>query len=419
MPDIRTLPNGVTLVADPDPHCLSAAYGIFVRAGSSVEHPEQHGLAHVIEHMVFKGSQNLSGPEIAGAIDDLGGDLNAYTAKEFTAYYSRVLPHRGEAALNLLGELALRPRFDAADLARERQVIIEEIRLTEDTPDELVHDLLEGAVFRGHSLSSPVLGTVETVNSFDADDVLSFYRAHYHAENMIVSAAGAVESAQFFAQAKSLFSEIPSGRRAARVPSPVVARGLEVRDRPAGELHMTLGGPSMALSDPGIYALQILLSILGGGPSSRLFQRLREETGISYSVYAYDALYSVAGMFGIYVDLAPESLRQAVAIIYDTLEELRANTVTSEEIRRAKEQVSAGFVLGLETAYNRMERNGGSLMLLGRIPSIEEVQEAIRDVSERDVMNIARDILRPERLSLAVVGPWPEGVPVEDWTSLS
>jgi len=419
LPEIHTLSNGVTLVAEANAHQMSAAYGVFVRAGSLHEHPEQQGIAHIIEHMVFKGTRNMSGQEIAWAIDGLGGDLNAYTAKEFTAFYSRVLPHRQDAALELLAELTVRPRFDPTDLARERQVVVEEIRLSEDTPDELVHDLLEAEVFKGHALSGPVLGTVETVNSFDADDVLSFYRAHYRGENIVVSAAGRVDVDHFFHQGERLFSQVAGGSQPPLVATPRLVRGLEVRDRPASELHLTLGGPAAPLADPSIYAVQMLLAVLGGGPSSRLFRRLREDAGISYSVYAYDALYSMAGLFGIYMDLAPESLREAVGILYDTLEELRQEEVAAEELMRAEEQVSAGFILGLETAYNHMERNAGSLLLLGRIPGPNEVLEALRSVSADDVRRVAEDILQPDRLSLAAVGPWPEGATVEDWTSLS
>jgi len=417
--EIRTLPNGVTLVAEPDPKHMSQAYGVFVRSGSSLEHPEQQGIAHVIEHMVFKGTENRTGQEIAWAIDDLGGDLDAFTSKEFTAYYSRVLPQSGPKALDLLADLALAPRFDEADLERERQVVVEEIRLAEDTPDELVHDLLEGEVFKGHALSGPVLGTEEAVRSFDADDLISFYRAHYRGENIVVSAAGAIDVDTFFRRAESLFHAVPKGARPNRVVKPAITRGLEVRDRPAGELHLTLGGLALPLSDPSVYAVQLLLAILGGGPSSRLFRRLREETGISYSVYAYDALYSVAGLFGIYMDLAPESLRQAVGILYDTLEEVRLETVTRKELRRAQEQVATGFVLGLETPYNLMEQNAVSLLLLGRIPGVKEVLRQVRAVTPADVADVARAILHPDRLSLAAVGPWPEEVPVEDWTSLS
>lgn len=419
MPEIHTLPNGVTLVADPEPKQMSQAYGIFVRAGSSLEHPEQQGIAHVIEHMVFKGTDNLSGQEVAWAIDDLGGDLDAYTSKEFTAYYSRVLPHRGPAALDLLADLVLNPRFDETDLERERQVVVEEIHLAEDTPDELVHDLLEGEVFKGHALSGPVLGYEETVKSFDTDDIVSFYRAHYRGENIVVSAAGAIDPDVFFRRAEGLFRSVARGARPRQVAEPPVTRGLEVRDRPAGELHLTLGGQAHSLSDPSIYAVQLLLAILGGGPSSRLFRRLREETGISYSVYAYDALYSMAGLFGIYMDLAPESLRQAVGILYDTLEEVRLGGVSPKELRRSQEQVAASFVLGLETAYNHMEQNAASLLLLGRIPGIKEVLHQIRTVTPADVAEVAQSILLPDRLSLAAVGPWPEEVPVEDWTSLS
>lgn len=419
MADIRILSNGVTLVAERDPNSLSAAYGVFVRAGSCLEHPEQHGISHLIEHMVFKGTRGMSGQEIARAIDDLGGDLNAYSSKEFTLFYSRVLPHRGQAALRLLADLALQPRFDAADLTRERQVVVEEIRLLEDAPDELVHDLLEGTVFRGHALSSPVLGRIDNVLSFDASDLTDFYRAHYHGANTVVSAAGAIDPKQFFEQAQMLFAAMPPGQAAAPVAAPSPSRGLEIRERPSGELHVTIGGQAVPLADPAVYAMQLLLAIMGGGPSSRLFQKLREESGISYSVYAYDALYSVAGMFGVYLDLAPESLRQAITMVGEVLTSLRLRPADHDELHRAKEQVAAGFILGLETTYNRMERNGANLLLLGRIPTVEEVLANIRGVSAEQVQAAAELMLRPERLSMAAVGPWPEEVTVEDWTFLS
>lgn len=419
MADIRILSNGVTLVAERDPHSLSAAYGVFIRAGSCLEHPEQHGISHLIEHMAFKATKGLSGQQIARAIDDLGGDLNAYTSKEFTVFYSRVLPHRGQAALRLLADLALQPRFDGQDLSRERQVVVEEIRLLEDAPDELVHDLLEGTVFRGHALSSPVLGRVENVLAFEPSDMLDFYRAHYHGANTVVSAAGAIDTQQFFDQAQLLFSAMPPGQAVTPVAAPTPSRGMEIRERSSGELHVTIGGQAVPLSDPTVYAMQLLLAIMGGGPSSRLFQRLREEAGISYSVYSYDALYSVAGMFGVYLDLAPESLRQAITMVGEVLTSLRLRPADAEELHRAKEQVSAGFILGLETTYNRMERNGASLLLLGRIPTVEEVLAKIREVSAEQVQAVAELLLKPERLSMAAVGPWPEEVTVEDWTFLS
>jgi predicted Zn-dependent peptidase len=412
LPDIVKLPNGVTVIGEPMPS-LSVSLGIFVRAGSALEHPEQNGLAHMIEHLVFKGTERMSGLEIAWAIDDLGGDLNAYTAKEYTCYYCRVLPKEVDRALSVLADLVVRPRFDPLELQRERGVILEEIRLMDDTPDELVQDLLEEAIFPGHPLGSPVLGTTENVSAFTEQDVRNFYHSYYRSENIVVSAAGDFAMEWLVPRVAELFTDLPQSAVPAHASHPTASRTVLVRERGYGELHMCVGGVAVSAMDPRTYDLNILLAILGGGPSSRLFQRLREEEGISYNVYAFDSIYSTTGIFGIYLDLVPEHVTLATDLLREELYDLADVPVSREELARARAQVETQFVLGLEAPYSRMERNAISFMLQGRIPSIREVQERLQAVTPVSVMALAQSLFAGGNLSLAAVGPWPRDVIAE------
>jgi predicted Zn-dependent peptidase len=412
LPNIVKLANGITVIGEPMPS-LSLSLGVFVRAGSALEHPEQNGLAHLIEHLVFKGTETMSGLEIAWAIDDLGGDLNAYTAKEYTCYYCRVLPKEADRALSVLAELVVRPRFDPMELQRERGVILEEIRLMDDTPDELVQDLLEAAIFPGHPLGSPVLGTADNVAAFTEQDVKNFFHSYYRSENIVVSAAGDFSMDWLVERVGELFSDLPSGAQPAHATHPTASRTVVVRERSYGELHMCVGGVAVSAMDPRTYDLNILLAILGGGPSSRLFQRLREEEGISYNVYAFDSIYSTTGIFGVYLDLVPEHVTLASDLLREELYDLAEVPVSPEELERARAQVVTQFVLGLEAPYNRMERNAISYMLQGEIPSIRDVQERLQAVTPVSVMALAQALFAGGNLSLAAVGPWPRDVIAE------
>lgn len=411
LPYVVHLPNGITIVGEPMPS-LSVSLGVFVRAGSALEHPEQNGLAHMIEHLVFKGTRRRSGLEIAWAIDDLGGDLNAYTAKEYTCYYCRVLPKEADRALDLLADLVTNPSFDPLELQRERSVIMEEVRLMEDTPDELVQDLLEAAIFPGHPLGSPVLGTAENIASFNEQDVENFYHSYYRAENMLISCAGDFSMDWLVRRVGELFGGVPKAQVVAHTSSPSPSRTVLVKERSYGELHMCVGGVAVSAKDPRTYDLNILLALLGGGPSSRLFQRLREEEGISYNVYAFDSIYSTTGIFGVYLDLVPEQVTLALDLLREEFYDLAEVPVSQEELNRARAQVMTQFMLGLEAPYNRMERNATSLMIQGEIPSIGEVEDRLQAVTPLSVMALAQELFG-HHLSLAAVGPWPRDVIAE------
>ena len=401
--DLITLPGGLRVVGERLTHVRSCTVGVWVGVGSMNERPEENGLSHFIEHMVFKGTQNRSARDIAEEMDLAGGQLNAFTSKECTCFYAKVTDDELPLAVDILSDLALRPVFDAGELEKERGVVLEEIAMVEDTPEDLVHELLSDAQYTG-SLRRPILGTAEKIRGYGRDALRGYWARHYTPENMVVAIAGNYDWEAFVSLVRRHFAPFaaPSGE-ARPLPAQAFAPGRLAREKDTEQTHLCLGFPGVPSDSDGLYALSVLSNALGGGMSSRLFQRIREELGLAYSVYTYASSYQGLGSFCVY---AGTTAANASTVLSEILGELRRfvdGGLTDKEFKSAKAQLRGGFLLGLESSSGRMQALGRGLLLLGRTRTQEETLARIDAVTPDAVMDLARRLLTASP-SAAVVG---------------
>ncbi|MFO7274257.1 MAG: pitrilysin family protein [Bacillota bacterium] len=403
-----TLPNGLRVVTESIDHVRSAAVGVYVGAGSLYESPAEMGVSHLIEHMLFKGTERRTALEIARAIEGRGGALNAYTAKEYTCYYARVLDEHLPVALDVLADMILNSRFDPEDLAREKDVICEEIRMYDDVPDDLVHDLFAGALWRGHALGRPIVGTVERVQAMSRDEILAYKNRHYVPANMVIAAAGHLEHERVVEWVDKLFGPLPPashGRPAPEAPPDPKGPAIVVRQKDIEQAHLVLGTAALSLDDPNIYTLYVLNAIVGGSSSSRLFQEVREKRGLAYSVYSYHSVYRSAGAFGVYAGVSPRMVGSTLDLVISLLMELGQNGVTEAEVAEAREQLKGQLMLGLESTSSRMSRLGRGELIRGHVRSPDEVIALVDAVTLEQVNALAHRLFVEESRVLAAVVP--------------
>lgn len=406
---IEELPNGVIILTEEIPHVRSAAVGIWVDVGSRDEKPEQNGISHFIEHALFKGTASRSAKRIAEELDAVGGQLNAFTAKEYTCYYAKVLDEHFPLAVDVLTDMLFNSRFDQDDLEREKNVILEEIRMYQDTPDELVHDVFTGTIWQGHALGRPVIGTEEVVKDLSREDLLRFYEDHYLQGRMVVAVAGNVPHARAVTALEAAFNKVGGEKRAQTRVRPEAKAEICHCTRDTEQVHLCIGTPGVALGDDVVYVFQVLNTALGGGMSSRLFQRIREESGLVYSVYSYHSSYHDTGVFCVYAGLAPSNVAQTLDMVAAEFAAVRNRGITEEELARAKNQLKGGFLLSLESVTTRMSRMGKSQLYLGKVLTPEEVVTRIERVTLDDVHGLADAVFRPDRFTFASIGPWEDG----------
>lgn len=400
---ISTLSNGMTVVTDAMPHLESASIGVWVNAGARHETAGEHGLAHMLEHMAFKGTATRSAREIAEAIERVGGYLNAYTAREQTAYYARVLKADVPLALEIIGDILLHSVFDQTELERERGVIIQEIGEAEDTPDDVVFDHLNAAIYESQPLGRSILGTVQSVSGFGPQALKAYMAKHYLAGSMIVVAAGAVQHDKVAAQAERLFSNLPRGQGLAAERSSYRGGERRVTDE-LEQVHLAMAWPGVSLDSQDNFVSQIFASTLGGGMSSRLFQEAREKRGLCYSIYAYSQHYRDGGIMGIYAGTSEEQAGELLDVVArETL--ALSQSATDAEVARARAQAKAGVLMALESPSARCEQIAGQLLAFGRLMPVSEVIERIESVDARAVRRFGASMLSAGHLSLAALGP--------------
>ncbi|MGI6035931.1 MAG: M16 family metallopeptidase [Limnochordia bacterium] len=401
------LPNGIRVVTETIPYVRSVSLGFWFRTGSRNETVENNGISHLIEHLMFKGTTNRSAREIAELIDAAGGQLNAFTGKERTCYYARVLDEQLPIAAELLADMFLNSVFDPQETEKEKSVVIEEIRMCEDSPDELVHDLFATAVLGSHPLGLSVLGSEENIRAMKREDILEFIANHYVPGNLVVAAAGNVTHEQVVAQVEKYFSSLPSNPLTTNSmpldkPGKVALKYKEIE-----QVHLCIGGLGVPRHDEDKFAVYVLDVILGGGMSSRLFQQLREERGLVYSTYSYHACFQDAGVFGVYAGTGPDNVRQVVHIIQDEFDRLVQEGVTPEELHRGKEQLKGSLMLGLESTAARMSRIAKSELFYEAILTPDELAAKIDAVTVEMVQRVARRLLSAP-LTAAAIGPTEE-----------
>jgi predicted Zn-dependent peptidase len=390
------------------PEIRSVSLGFWVGVGSRDEPAEVAGSSHFLEHLLFKGTQRRDAAGIAEAFDAVGGEANAYSAKEYTCLYARVLDKDLPMTVEILTDMLRAPALRADEVESERKVILEEIAMHDDTPDDLVHDLLAEVVFGGHPLAREVMGTVESVNAISRDGLSDFHDAFYIPTNLVVAAAGSVDHKSLVEMITASFEEGRS-TRAPRLPAtPVQAGRLAVVNRTTEQAHIAIGGIGYGYRHPDRFAWGVLDTVLGGGMSSRLFQEIRERRGLAYSVYSYRSTYGETGLFGVYAGTAPGNAAEVTKIILAELDGMIEKGVTDQELERAKGHMSGGLVLGLEDPGSRMSRLGKSELVHGEILSVDDLIARVEAVTRDDVLRVAKELLGPQSRALAAIGPFEE-----------
>jgi len=405
----ETLPSGVRLVTEPMLNVRSITVGVWLSKGSRDESDEESGVAHFVEHMLFKGTTSRSAREIAQTIDSIGGQLDAFTAKEYASYYVKVLDDHLPVALDLLSDLVMRPAFAPADVAREQSVILEEIKMVEDAPDDLVHELFAQQFWARHPLGRPILGTPETVSALSADHLRRYFSRAYTAPNVIVAAAGHFEHERLRDLVARAFEALPAGASAPAGTPPAVTPGVGARVKDIEQSHVCLGTPAYPQAHAARRAMFVLNTILGGSMSSRLFQHIREDRGLAYAVFSHLTMYSDAGMVTVYVGCAPDKVGEVVDLALAELGALRETDVPADELRRAKDHLKGSLMLGLESTSSRMSHLAREELFFGRHVTLDDLLASIEGVSAGDVRRVAADLFRDGGVAATTVGP---GAPV-------
>ena len=402
--DQITLPNGLRVVGEKLTHVRSCTVGVWVKVGSMNEKPEENGMSHFIEHMVFKGTQTRSARDIAEEMDMVGGQLNAFTSKECTCYYAKVTDDELALAVDILADLALRPVFDEKELNKERGVVLEEISMVEDTPEDLVHELLSDAQYNG-SLRLPILGPADQIRKYTREDMVRYWAKHYVPENMVLAIAGNYDWDAFLKLVDQYFDSFPNQRAEEEeaFEAQHFVSGWKAKSKDVEQLHICLGYPGVESNCDEIYPLSILNNALGGGMSSRLFQRIREDLGMAYSVYTYPSSYRGVGSFNVYVGTNPENGETVIRELKEQLALFLEKGMTEKEFKSAKAQLRGGFLLGLESSSGRMQSLGRRMLLYGKVITPEETIAKIDAVTMESVMELAQKLLCAQP-SAAIVG---------------
>ncbi len=401
----KVLPNGLVVVSEAMPQLRSVSLGVWVRCGSRVERADHAGISHFIEHLLFKGTRTRSAAAIAAAIDSVGGELNAFTEKEYVGYYARVMDRHLPLAFDLLSDIVLRPTFPAREIERERNVIFEEINMVEDSPQELVLDMHLEHFWKGHPLGRPISGTKETVAAISRADVRRFFREHYTAGNILVAVAGNVSHREVQALAERHFSALAPGAAADAGAPPEACPGRRVRrKRHLEQTHLCLGTVSPPVLSGERYAAYLLSSVLGGGMSSRLFQNIREKRGLVYSIYSMLNLYRDTGSLVVYAGCAPARAAEVVELTLRELRRLGERPVAHGELERARECLKGSIMLGLESSSNRMTHLAQQMMYHGKCQEPEEILKAVDRVTAREIRDLAGRLFDPSSLALTALG---------------
>ena len=401
----QKLANGLTVISEQMQHIRSASIGVWLETGSRDEDPQWNGISHFIEHMVFKGTKHRTAEEIARQVDSIGGNMDAFTAKECICFNVKVLDEHVPVALDILSDLVLNPIFDAADIARERGVIMEEIKMDEDNPDYLVHEIFTQNFWKDHPLGKPILGTKETVKRFEREPVLEAYAHRFSPGNIILSAAGNLDHDRFVELVRGHFEHMKPMTNGFHSSTPKISSRIILRNKKALEqVHLCLGVPSYPLPHQERFACYVLNTLLGGGMSSRLFQNIRERQGLAYAVFSELNPYRDTGCLSIYAGTSLESAGKVVESILNEFRDLKQHSVGEEELRRAKDHLKGSLMLSLESTASRMSNLARQEMYFGKFFTLDELVESIESVTAADVQRIAQTFFDPKQIALTVLG---------------
>lgn len=405
MLQISTLDNGIRLLTERIPHVHSVSVGFWVDSGSRHERAEQNGLSHFVEHMLFKGTARRSSQDISLAIDMVGGILNAFTGREYTCYYAKVMGDKIAEATELLADVFQNSLYAPDEIEKERRVILQEIGMIEDTPDDSIHDMLSMSLWKGHPVGAPIIGTRDSIQHLTRDDVCRFVQERYCGKRLIIAAAGDVDHDRFVELVDEQLNQLLPGEAQEELTSPKAAPGDTITCRPLEQAHFCLGVPALPHAHPDRFGLYLLNLILGGSMSSRLFQEVREKRGLSYSVYSYLNNHVDCGSLAVYAGADATAVPVVLGVIRNQFEKLAHQPVSGKELKAAKEQLKGNLLLSLESSDNRMCRLAKNEILLGRQISMDEILKEIDQVSVELVARLSEKLLNPGKVNLQVLGP--------------
>ncbi len=409
-----TLPNGVRIVTEEIDYVRSVAVGIWVGAGSRDEKEGYEGISHFIEHMLFKGTKNRTARQIAESLEAVGGQLNAFTTKEYTCYYAKVLDEDFDLALDVLNDMFFESLFDEEEIEKEKRVVIEEIKMYEDSPDEIIHDLFSDYVWDDHPLGRPILGTEASIKGLSKEKIHTFMNQHYAPDNLVIAVAGKIKHEDVLKKLSSIYGKFQRGGRRVLEGTPVGHQVNKMVYKDTEQMHLILGVPGVGQEDKDIFPMHIINNVLGGGLSSRLFQEVREQRGMAYTVFSYHSTYVDTGLFAIYAGTTPSNSREVVECILGEIMDIKKNGLTKEELERTKSQIKGGLYLGLESASSRMSRLGKTELTYNRVIAPEEVVEKLERVSMEDIHRVANRLWLKDKVSLLMLGPAGNEVGLED-----
>ncbi len=401
------LPNGLLVLTESIPNVRSVSMGVWIASGSRDEPQALNGISHFVEHMVFKGTTSRSAKQFAREVDSIGGNLDAFTGKEAVCFNIKVLDENVGPALDLLSDLVLHPTFTPEDIAREQGVILEEIKMDEDSPDYLVHETFTQNFWKGDALGRPILGTVKTVSSFTQQIVFDFYASRFTPRNMVFSAAGHLDHDAFVAQVAEQFSGLAATTDSPIVKHPAPATHAHItlkRKKSLEQVQLCLGVPAPPVDSPTRYAVYLLNTMLGGGMSSRLFQAIREDKGLAYSIYSESNPFRDTGSLSIYAGTSADKTPEVLKLTIAELRRLKEEPVPEAELKRAKDQLKSNIVLGLESSSSRMSNLARQEMYFGRFFTVEDIIEQVEAVTPTEVQALAHELFRPEAVALTLLG---------------
>ncbi|TMW73256.1 M16 family metallopeptidase [Alteribacter natronophilus] len=403
--------NGLRIMFEPNHTVRSVSIGVWIGTGSRFETRLENGVSHFLEHMFFKGTKSRNAQQIAESFDSIGGQVNAFTSKEYTCYYAKVLDEHARHAVEVLADMYFNSVFDPGEMKKEKDVVLEEIKMYEDTPDDIVHDLLSQAGYGDHPLGYPILGTEKTLESFSGDSLVNYMDQFYNADNVVISVCGNVDES-FVDFIEQTFSGMRQYKSNKKLSKPDFRYGKMARKKETEQAHLCIGYEGLSIGHDDIYSLVLLNNVLGGSMSSRLFQEIRENRGLAYSVFSYHSSFHDTGMVTLYAGTAVRHLDEMYKCLSSVVNDVKENGITEKELRNAKEQLKGSLMLGLESTNSRMSRNGKNELLLGRHRTLDEIVHEIDKVTLNDVRKTGSSIFSND-FAMTLVSPQgklPEGI---------
>ncbi len=397
------LPNGVRLLTEEIDHVHSVAIGVWVGAGSRNEVEGYEGITHFIEHMFFKGTEKRTARELAESLEAVGGQLNAFTTKEFTCYFARVLDEDINLAIDVLSDMFFNSLYDLKEIDKEKNVVLEEIKMYQDAPDELIHDLFSQYMWNNHPLGKPILGVADTINSLTRDKIMHYLDTKYTPDQVVIAVAGKIDHDEIVKKL-SVFGDFNRQRFKDVSAEPIGSTFRKSLGKDTEQMNLIVGVPGVGQDDKDMYVLHIINNILGGGLSSRLFQEIREQRGLAYSVYSYHSTYMDTGVFAIYAGTSPNKTEEALKCIIDEMNKMKLEGITEDELARTKAQIKGNLYLGMESVSSRMSRLGKTELSFGRVKTAEEAVEKLEKVTTEDVKRVMERLWVKDKISILTLG---------------